>query len=370
MDRHSDLNGGGSANRFRILVIGDSFCPADALRPAFERLAGTHEVTFVDVIDEPGWRPTSASELRLKEYQGSPTQVIEALDGHDVLVVQGAAVTDAVLVADPALRLICCARGGPVNIDVNAATERGIPVVTTPGKNAVAVAELAIAFIVMLARRLPEILHYVDAGGEFGHDNYEGRNWFGRDLAGHTLGLVGFGQIGRQVASRARAMEMEILVFDPFVDPAVITERGCEAVDLGSLLERSDYVSLHARATAENRGLIGAGEVARMKPGACLVNTSRDILLDETAVADGLASGHLAGAAFDVVSPSPATGRHPLLAFPNVIIATHIGGATYDTLHHGGEMAVAEIERLLAGAPLVNVANPAALLTPRAGSPA
>jgi len=370
VDRHEDRDGRGPATRLRILVVGDSFCPAEAFRPAFERLSGAHEVTFVDVIDEPGWRPSSASELRLKEYQGSPAQVVEALDGHDVLVVQGAAVTDAALDADPALRLICCARGGPVNIDVSAATERGIPVVTTPGKNAVAVAELAIAFIVMLARRLPEILRYVEAGGEFGHDNYEGRNWFGRDLAGHTLGLVGFGQIGRHVASRARAMDMEVLVFDPFVDPSVVAERGCEAVDLDSLLQRSDYVSLHARATADNRGLIGAPQVARMKPGACLVNTARDVLLDETAVADGLASGHLAGAAFDVVSPSPATGRHPLLAFPNVVIATHIGGATHDTLHHGGEMAVAEIERLLAGTPLVNVANPAALLSPRAGSPA
>ena len=368
MNGQENIGGGASGPRLRILVVGDSYCPASAFRASFQPLAERHEVTFIDVVDEPDWRPASASELRLKEYMGSPAQVIAALDGHDVLVVQGAAVTDAVMDADPNLRMVCCARGGPVNVDVAAATERGIPVVTTPGKNAVAVAELAIAFMVMLARRLPEILRYVEAGGEFGHDNYEGRNWFGRDLAGHTLGLVGFGQIGRQVADRARAMGMTVIVADPFVDGSVPVEHGCAAVDLDTLLERSDYVSIHARATAENRGLIGEAQIARMRPGACLINTARDTLVDEAAISAALADGRLAGAAFDVVSPSPTAGRHPLLAFPNVIIATHIGGATYDTLHHGGEMAVAEIDRLLAGTALVNVANPAALAAPKAGS--
>ena len=359
---------GASSTRLRILVVGDSYCPASSFQASFEPLAGRHEVTFTDVADEPAWRPASASELRLKEYMGSPAQVIAALEGHDVLAVQAAPVTDAVMDAAPRLRLICCARGGPVNVDVASATERGIPVVTTPGKNAVAVAELAIAFMVMLARRLPEIMRYVEGGGEFGHDNYEGRNWFGRDLAGHTLGLVGFGQIGRQVADRARAMGMTVLVSDPFVDRAVPVEHGCDAVDLDTLLERSDYVSIHARATADNRGLIGPAQIARMRQGACLINTARETLIDEGAVVEALAGGRLAGAAFDVVSPSPTSGRHPLLAFPNVIVATHIGGATYDTLHHGGEMAVAEIERLLAGAPLVNLANPAVLGAPKAGS--
>jgi D-3-phosphoglycerate dehydrogenase / 2-oxoglutarate reductase len=156
----------------RILVVGDSYCPSSAFREAFRRLGEQHEVAFADVTDEPDWTPATPSELRLKEYMGSPPQVIAAFDGHDVLVVQGAPVSDAVLDASPALRLVCCARGGPVNVDVTAATERGIPVVTTPGKNADAVAELTVAFMVMLARRLPEVVRHVEAGGEFGHDNY------------------------------------------------------------------------------------------------------------------------------------------------------------------------------------------------------
>ena len=136
-----------------------------------------------------------------------------------MLVVQGAAVSDAVLAASPKLQLVCCARGGPVNVDLAAATARGIPVVTTPGKNADAVAELTIAFMIMLARRMPEVLRHVEGGGEFGHDNYEGAHWFGHDLAGHVLGLVGFGQIGRRVATRAQAFGMSVVVCDPFVAP-------------------------------------------------------------------------------------------------------------------------------------------------------
>jgi D-3-phosphoglycerate dehydrogenase len=341
----------------RILIVGDSYFPSAAYRPAFERLADRHTLAFLDIPDDPTWIPRSPSELRLRETNGNPAAVIGALDRHDVLVVQGAPVSDAVFDALPGLRLVCCSRGGPVNVDLLAATERGIPVVTTPGKNAEAVADLTIAFIVMLLRRLPEVVRYVEAGGEFGHDNYEGRRWFGHDLAGHTLGLVGFGQVGRRVAIRALAFGMRVVAHDPFLAAAPIADVGAEAVDLETLLTTADVVSLHARADADNRHLIGRPEVARMKPGTYLINTARDTLVDESALAEGLASGQLVGIALDLVSPSPESGRHPLLAFPNVIITTHIGGATFETLHHAGEMVVAEIERLIAGEPLVNVAN-------------
>lgn len=345
----------------RILIVGDSYFPSSAYRPAFARLTDGHSLTFVDVADDPTWTPRTQSELALTETDGSPAAVIAALDGHDVLVVQGAPVSDAVLDAAPDLRLVCCARGGPVNVDLAAATERGIPVVTTPGKNADAVADLTIALIVMLVRRLPEVIRHVERGGEFGHDNYEGRHWFGRDLAALTLGLIGFGQVGRRVATRARAFGMRVIAHDPYVATGAMAEVGAEAADLPTLLATADVVSLHARAGAGHRPLIGLDEVALMKPGSYLINTARDTLVEEGALADGLSSGRLAGIALDLVSPSPPTGLHPLLAFPNAIITTHIGGATFETLHHASEMVVAEIERLAAGEPLVNVANRADL---------
>jgi D-3-phosphoglycerate dehydrogenase len=345
----------------RILVVGDSYCRSSVLRDAFSPLEGSAEVSFVDVADESDWLPSTPSELAIREAIGSPRQVIAFLAGHDILVVHGAPVTDDVFDAAPALRLVCCARGGPVNVDVAAATARGIPVVTTPGKNADAVAELTIGFLIMLARRLPEVTRHVDSGGEFAHDNYEGARWFGHDLAGKVLGLIGYGQVGRRVAVRAKAFGIRVVVHDPFVEAAAIAADSVEAVDLAILLETSDAVSIHARATAANRGLIGRSEIARMKPGAILVNTARETLVDEDAVLDGLRSGRLSGLAVDVVSPSPEGGRHPLLAFANVIITTHIGGATIETLQHGGEMAAAEIERYLGGEQLLNVANPSVL---------
>lgn len=346
----------------RILVVGDSYCPSSFLRDAFDALEAGHKVTFADLVDEPSWVPATPSELRIREHLGSPRQVIDLLDGHDVLVVQGAPVTEGVLAAGRDLRLVCCTRGGPVNVDVPAATARGIPVVTTPGKNADAVAELTIAFLVMLARRLPEVMRHVEGGGEFAHDNYEGARWFGRDLAGMVLGLVGYGQVGRRVAARAQAFRMRVIAFDPFVDQAMLAADGVEPVDLASLLRMADAVSLHARATADNAGLIGADEVASMKTGAFLVNTARETLVDEDAVLTGLRSGRLAGLAVDVISPSPAVGRHALLDHPNVIVTTHIGGATRETLRHGGEMAAAEIERFLRGEPLHNVADRSVLM--------
>jgi D-3-phosphoglycerate dehydrogenase / 2-oxoglutarate reductase len=351
----------------KILVGGDSYCPWRALGPSIDRLAESHDVTCFDVVDEPGWRPTTPSELKIKEWLGSPRQVIERLDGHDVLVVQGAPVTDAVMDACPSLKLVCVARGGPVNVDIAAATERGIAVVTTPGKNAQAVAELTIAFMVMLARRLPEVVRFLEGGGELARDNYEGAKWMGHDLDGHVLGLVGYGQIGHRVARIAMAMGMRVIASDPFVPAARIEADGCEPVDLETLLATADYVSIHARATADNRGMIGRAQIEQMKQGACLINTARDTLVDEDAVYDALRSGHLGGVGFDVVripdlSIPPELGRrHRLFDSPNVVIATHIGGATYETMGHGGETAAAEIGRLAAGQPFANLANPAVL---------
>jgi len=345
----------------RILVLGDSYCPAAALRPAFTDLAKQHTVDFADVTDDLAWQPTTPSELRLREYLGTPGQVITSLAGHDVLVVQGAPVTDEVLDAVPTLRLVCCARGGPVNIDVQAATERGIPIVTTPGKNADAVADLTLGLMIALARRLPDATRFIDSGAEFGHDNYEGAKWFGHDLAGHTLGLIGYGQVGHRVAQRAVAFGLRLLVYDPYVAPEAIRSMHAEPCDLGQLLADSDFVSLHARLTPDSRDLLGAAEFAAMRPGAYLINTARHELVDEAALEAAMAAGRLGGLALDVATPSPAVGRHPLLAYPNVVILPHLGGSTAETLHHGGEMAAADIDRFRAGLPMQNVANRAAL---------
>jgi D-3-phosphoglycerate dehydrogenase len=339
----------------KILVVGDSYIGPRYFRQAFSRLENDHIVEYVQIDRSLAPARRSESERGLREYEGSPSELVERVRGFDVLVVHGAPVTDEVLAAET-LRLVCCARGGPVNVDVEAATARGIPVVTTPGKNAVAVAEQTLTFLVMLARGFPKAQRFLLEGGRVGSSAFEGAEFFGHDLHGHTLGLVGFGHVGKEVAPRAAAFGMEILIHDPYLgaDPPSV-ER---VASLETLLGRSDFVSLHVRATPQNENLIGEDEFAAMRPGTFFINTARETLVDEEALAAALASGRLAGAALDVVRPR-ADGPHPLLRFENVVMTPHIGGATYETLLRGAQMIVHEILRFDAGEPLQHVANAA-----------
>ena len=272
-----------------------------------------------------------------------------------MLVVQGAPVTDAVLDASAALKLVCCARGGPVNVDVDAVSARRLPLVNTPGKNAEAVADQTLAFLVMLARGFPTAQRFLEGGNQL-KDNWEGAKFIGSDLRRHLLGLVGYGQVGHRVAIRALAFGMSVLVYDPYLD--LDPHEAVEQVDtLDELLVRSDFVSLHARATEENANMFDSATFAKMKAGAFFVNTARETLVDEAALDEALASGRLAGAALDVVRTTGASGRHQLLRHENVVMTPHIGGATHETLLQGAEMIADEIVRFSAGEPLVNVFN-------------
>lgn len=343
----------------RILVVGDSYVPVDVFRRELHRLAREHELEYLQLDQSRTLQPATESERRIREYTGTPDQLVERLDWHEVLVVHGAPVTDEVLAA-PSLRLVCCARGGPVNVDVEAASERGLPVVTTPGKNAEAVADMTLAFIVMLARRFPPAQRFLADGNMVGESAFEGAEFFGHDLTGHVLGLIGFGNVAQRVAHRAVAFGMEVLAFDPFQDLNA-ADRVEQVGDLDDLLRRADVVSLHARASSENEKLFDAQRFAVMKDGSYFVNTARETLVDEAALDEALASGKLAGAALDVVRPRREPGPHPLLRHENVVLTPHIGGATHETLLRGAAMLAGEIELFAAGQPLSNVINRAAV---------
>jgi D-3-phosphoglycerate dehydrogenase len=338
-----------------ILAVGDSYMAARYFRDAFTRLEAAHRVEYLEVDADRAFTPASPSECKLHEYQGSPVEMAEHMGGVEVLAVHGAPVSDAVLDASADLRLVCCARGGPVNVDVEAVNARGLPLVTTPGKNAEAVADQTLAFLVMLARGFPKAQQFIEGGGQV-TDNWAGALFLGNDLRGHTLGVVGFGRIGHRVATRALSFGMRVLAFDPFWSDGA--DGPVERVfELDDLLTRSDFVSVHARASEENENLFGAAQFARMKPGACFVNTARETLVDEDALDAALESGQLRGAALDVIRPSTLPGRHRLLRHGNVVITPHIGGATHETLIQGAEMLAAEIVRFAAGEPMVNVVN-------------
>ena len=347
----------------KILVVGDSFVPVEVFRKGFPALERAHDVEYVQLDESRSFKPTTESERSIREYLGTPGEVAERVPGKDVLVVHGAPVTDEVLAAAPSLRLLCCARGGPVNVDVKAASARGIPVVNTPGKNADAVADQALAFMVMLARRFPRAQKFLLDGGTLGESAYEGAQFLGHELGGHVLGLVGYGNVGRRVAKRALAFGMSVVVFDPFVqtiDPPDVRQ----VPSLAALLEAADFVSLHVRASADTENLMGRAEFAAMKEGAWFINTARETLVDESALDAALSSGRLAGAALDVVRPRSGSGpggQHPLLRHSNVVITPHIGGATHETLLRGVTMVAADIDRFNRGEPLAAVVNRSAV---------
>jgi D-3-phosphoglycerate dehydrogenase / 2-oxoglutarate reductase len=349
----------------RVLVVGDGYMSASVFSAALAGLGDTVSVTELQIDATHAAPPRTASERALREYVGDPAELVTAVAGHDALLVHGAPVSAEVLDAAP-LRLVCCARGGPVNIDVAAASQRGIPVTNAPGRNAPAVAELTMAFALMLIRGVPSSARYLTDGGRLAENTYEGSQFIGGEAASMTLGLVGLGNVGREVAARGRALGFTMLGYDP-LPPASIPP-GVTLVSLDELLSQSGLISLHARATADNWHLFGAAEFARMPRGAFFINTARESLVDEDALAKALARGHLAGAALDVVERPPAGDRHPLLEAPNVIITPHIGGATRETLRRGAEMAASAVARLVSGEVPDHLVNPEVLARKEATS--
>ena len=339
----------------RVLAIGDPYMPVGSFAEALASLGAAVEVTQMQISRTDAQPPLTPSEHQLREYAGDPAEVARAAAGHEVLVLHGAPVSAEVL-DTPGLRLVCCARGGPVNVDVAAATERGIPVASTPGKNAEAVAELTIAFALMLIRGVPRASRYIADGGRLADSAFEGREYFGQEAPQTTLGLVGLGHVGRQVASRAVALGFTVVAHDPV--PPVTVPDGVALVSFDALLDGADIVSVHARATADNRHFFGAKEFARMKQGARFINTARESLVDEAELASAVRRGHIAGAALDVVERPAGDARHPLLDLPEVLITPHIGGATQETLQRGARQAAAAIAATLAGQRPAGVVNP------------
>ena len=297
----------------RVLAVGDSYMPASIFTAALASLGDAVCVTELQIGTAEAAPPRTDSERALREYAGDPADLVAAVPGHDVLLVHGAPVSAEVLDA-ARLRLVCCARGGPVNVDVAAASSRGIPVTGAPGRNAQAVAELTIAFALMLIRGVPAAARYLTGGGQLAESTYEGSQFLGAEAAGLILGLVGLGNVGREVAARARALGFRMLGYDP-VPPAVIPP-GVALVSLDELLTRSRLISLHARATPDNRHLLGSDAFARMPRGAYFINTARESLVNEEALASALASGGLAGAALDVVERRPAGAGIPCSTCP------------------------------------------------------
>jgi D-3-phosphoglycerate dehydrogenase / 2-oxoglutarate reductase len=263
---------------------------------------------------EPGWEVLTHDQL--------PDGLPAALADADALVVRSAVQADDALMAHaPKLRVIGRAGVGVDNIDAAAATRRGIVVMNTPGANAVAVAELTIGLMLALARKLPAANATMHAG------KWEKKSLQGTELRGKTLGILGLGRIGLEVARRAKGFGLEITGSDPFVTPAVARENGIRLVTLDELLAGSDYLTLHVGLTPQTTGVINAKSLATMKKGVRIVNCARGELIDDAALIEALKSGQVAGAALDVFASEPLK-ESPYTAMENVILTPHIAGST------------------------------------------
>ena len=264
-----------------------------------------------------------------------------ALAGADALLVRGATkVTREVLVSANGLRAVARAGSGVDNIDLDACRERGVAVFNAPGANAVSVAEHAWALILALFRHVPAAAASMAAG------RWEKNDLGGREVRGKTLGVVGFGRVGQEVARLGLAFGCDVMGQDPLVDAARAVP-GARAASLDDLLAASDIVSLHAPLLPETRGLLSAERLSRMKPGAVLVNCARGALVDEAALETALAQGRLAGAGLDVFQAEPP-GDRPLFHLPNVVATPHVAASTPEAQMRAGIEAAAALRDFLA----------------------
>lgn len=279
--------------------------------------------------------------------------LVEAAVDVDVLVTEVDVVDAASLARMPRLRAVFTCRGDPVNVDIAACTAHGVPVMSAPGRNARAVAEMTVAFLLALRRKVLE-------ADRFQHDEATGAGDIARmgmahaefetgELGAMTVGLVGLGQVGSEVARLLWPFGCRVVAHDPFARPEAAAAAGVELVTLAALLAQSDAISLHAPVNDATRGMIGTEAFERMKAGVLLVNTARAALVDEEALIRALEDGKVGGAALDVFSQEPPGADHPLLQFPNVIATPHVGGNTREVAHRQGAMVCEAIEDLLAG---------------------
>jgi D-3-phosphoglycerate dehydrogenase len=284
-----------------------------------------------------------------------PAELTGNVDQFEILVVQFAPVSRWLIEAASSLKLIGVLRGGVENIDVAAATARGIAVLNTPGRNARAVAECTIGLILAEVRNIARS-HALLVQGKW-QRSFPNSDAI-PELCGKTVGLVGYGAVGRLVAGYLHAFGSRILAYDPYFrgDPAP-----AEMTDLESLLRQSDVVSIHARLTPESHHLIGRRQLALMKPTAVLVNTARSGLVDEQALIDALRRRQIMGAALDVFDVEPLPADSPLLKLDNVTITPHLAGSTIDSFLNSPRMMAEHLRRLLMGEgplPIVNGVQP------------
>ena len=296
-------------------------------------------ILVVEPVAQPALDALSAAhdtEVRLGMPRAELLNLLAEGGGFDALVVRSQTRVDAELLAAgaPRLSVVGVASVGVDRIDVEAATRAGVMVVNAPTGNTIAAAEHTMALMLSLLRHIPDANASIRAG------EWERGRYTGRELRGKTLGIIGLGKIGKSVARRASGFEMRVIATDPYLTDEQASEAGAKLVGLPELLHRSDVITVHTPLTPQTRGLLGRAQLEATKPGAFVLNVARGGIVDEQALADALASGHLAGAAVDVYSTEPMAPDNPLRSAPNIVLTPHLGASTAEAQDRVGlEMA-------------------------------
>jgi len=315
-------------------------------------------------VDYSDWRASRRIFYNGEEFA---ERIHEA--GADVLIVEADLVHDDVFDRCN-LSLIGCCRGDPINIGIERATRLGVPVLFTPARNADAVADLTVGYMLALLRNILTV-NMLLRQGEMQFQStadYLGayEKYGGFELGGLTVGIVGLGAIGRGVAARLRGFGSRILAYDPHVDQQTFAAHGAESVAIDDLMRRSNIVTVHCPEMPATFGLIGRREIGLLPAGAYVLNLARASIVDEDALYEALKSGHLGGAALDVFREEPVQPHNRFLAFPNVLVSPHLGGATRDVVRHQSHMIVDGIEAYLRGERPLHIVNPEVLENRRA----
>ncbi len=304
----------------------------------------------------------SMSELALETFRSwdvevdyqpglSPKDLLARIAGYDGLAVRSASQVSAeVLAAGEGLKVVGRAGIGVDNVDVAAATQRGVVVMNTPGGNAITTAEHALALLLSLARKIPAANSSTQAG------KWEKSRFMGTELTGKTLGVVGCGNIGAIVADRALGLRMHVIAYDPYLSPERAADLGVEKVDLDTLLKRADAITLHVPLTEQTRGMIDAKALAKTKPGALLVNCARGGLVVEADLKAALESGHLAGAALDVFDEEPAR-NNPLFGCEKLVATPHLGASTNEAQDKVAVQIAQQMSEYLLSGAITNAVN-------------
>src|SRR5215468_9177584 len=310
-------------------------------------------VVVAEKMDESGLERLRSAGHEVVNLAGAPREklIAELADAGALLVRSATKVDAALLESAPKLSVVGRAGVGVDNVDVPAATARGVLVINAPTANVVSATEHTFALLFALLRRVPA------AAASMASGQWEKSKFLGSELAGKTVGIVGLGQVGSRVAARARAFQARVIAYDPYLPAERAKELGIPLVELNEVLASSDILTLHATAAEKGKALIGREELGRMKKGAVLVNVARGSLVDRGPLLEALRSGHLAGAALDVFEPEPPDPNDPLLRLPNVVSTPHLGASTVEAQERVALQTVEAVVDALGGASYVPAVN-------------